>query len=431
MPESPIPRSLNLSAHYGFTANPYDPSPLGVSEDDATLFVGRTAEATALMTFLSSFERGAIFVEGSVGVGKTSFVNVQQYRLAQDEALLPSLNTIELRDGMTPTEFLLSVLSNSLNTLRRLRPESEREEEFRRLAQAVEQTLVVTRSYPANIASFGAGYGSSASATNPNHTLLPTVSRHLDDFAVLAKQFAFDKIVVSVNNLDTIDPSFFTSFMNQVRDLTLIRAPWLWVFTGPQGSRALLAKEAHRVSELVATDPILLPPLSREEVHQAIDARVRKFRVSDDVPAPIAADVVDILYDAGRGEFRYILNRARDLLLRTMAEFPTTRTITLGVALPLLKELAASTLQRAALTNKQRAVLKALAEKGQAQSKDYEDFGFNGAATFVPYLKQFHESGLVDRKESGREVIYTPRGDVNLAFRDDRHARTGRRLEGG
>lgn len=411
-----LPRPYNLPAHYGFTVNPYDPSPLGVSEDDAELFVGRETEGAAFLTFLSSFDRGAIFVEGGTGVGKTSFVNVQQYRLVLDEPILPSLNVIELRDGMTVTEFLLSVLSNGLNSLRHMQPDVVKETEFQRLAQAVEQTLIVTRSYQASLVSFGAGYGSNVAATNPNLTLLPTVSRHLDEFAQLAATFGYVKTIVSVNNLDTIDPRFFVSFMQHARDLTLIRHRYLWVFTGPQGSRALLAKDAHRVSELVTSDPIVLPPLSKREVHEAIEARIRKFRVSEDVQAPVAREVIDILYDASRGEFRYILNRAKDLLVRTMSDFPTTRTVTLEIATPILRELAFGVIARAALTTKQRNVLKALAEKGQAQPKEYEHFGFNGAATFVPYLKQFHECGLVDRKEVGREVIYTPRGDVALAF---------------
>lgn len=415
------PRNLNLGAHYGFSVNPYDPAPLGVSSEDAELLVGRDKEGRELAAFLSSFDRGAIVVEGGIGVGKTSFVNVNEYRLSQDEAFLPSLSVIELQNGMTPTEFLLSVLSNSLNALRTLHQEVKDDREFRRLSTAVEQTLFSTRTYQAGITvPGGAGVGGSAgrnlTATNPNVTLLPAVSQYLDDFLTLAQGHDHDKVVVSVNNLDIIDPGFLIQVLHQIRDVTFNRVGYLWIFTGPVGTRAVIAQRAARVSEVMVTDPIRILPLSQREVHQAVDARVRKFRLDANVKAPVDKDVIDILYAASNGEIRYVLNRCKDLLLRTMIDYPTSKHITIQTALALLRNMTTDAIDRVNLTPKQRQVLAKIATKGTAQPKDYARFGFRSSPAFMPYLKLMYGLQLLDRREKGREVFYTPRGDVSLAF---------------
>jgi hypothetical protein len=83
-------RPEDLGLHYVFRRNPYDPSPLGVDHGDSTLFVEREEEGRKFRIFLSSFDRGALFVEGGTGVGKTSFVNVQEYRAERHGAWPPT-----------------------------------------------------------------------------------------------------------------------------------------------------------------------------------------------------------------------------------------------------------------------------------------------------------------------------------------------------
>lgn len=411
---------LDMSAHYGFRMNPYDPTPLGISEHDSELFVGRVGEGRALTAFLSSFERGAIFVEGGIGVGKTSFVNVQEFRLFKagaKHAILPSLHVIQLQTTLSPADFLLSVLSNTLNSMRKLDKHVESQKAFRKLALNVEQSLIQTRSFQASIAGFGAGYGSTATATNPSVMLLPEISRQLDECAELAKDQGYERIVINVNNLDLVPATALTSFLDHVRDLSFTRSPYLWVFIGPLGSRALVERHTRRVSELIRTDPIVLQPLTREEVHLAIDARVKKFSLHKNVLPPISEEVVNILYDASKGEVRYILNRATDLLMKTMLVFPTTRQVTKELAWSMLAEMTQNNIERANLTKTQVEVLSRIALRGAVQAKDFSAMGFNNPQALMRYLTTFYQLTLLDRRKAGRDVVYVPRGDVALAFR--------------
>ena len=411
------PESLGL--HYGFTRNPYDPSPLGIDEEDSDLFVGREKEGLVFRTFLESFDRGAVVVEGGTGVGKTSFVNVQEFRSGRapgQNKLLPTQQPIQLASTLSPTEFLLSVVSNVLSSLQNASPRVERSASFRRLSLAVTQSLIKTRSWEVSAAGFGGGTASETVVSNPLLVLLPTVSELLDSAARLAHESGYGRVVVNVNNLDVVDPQSLISFLDLTRDLTLTRASFLWVFIGPIGSRALIAQRTRRVSELVRSDPIWLPPLSLKEVFGAIDARVKRFNTNLAAASPISREVVQLLYESSAGEVRYILNRCTDILLRTMIEFPTSREISLDLARPMLREMTSGALDRCNLTGKQKAVLSNVATKGPCQPRDFQGFGFVSAPAFLRYLSLFYRLGLVDRRRRGKEVVYAPRGDVVLAL---------------
>jgi hypothetical protein len=419
--EHPV-RPESLGAHYGFRRNPYDPSPLEIDSEDAALFVGREREATTFRAFLDSFDRGAIVVEGGVGVGKTSFVNVQEYRAGaghRPPALLPTRQPLQLASTLSPVEFLLSVESNVLSSLQRAVPAVAKETSFRRLSLAVTQSVVKSRGWEAYAAGFGGGISQEVSVSNPLLALLPSISEQLDDAAALAKSYGIGRLVINVNNLDVIGPQTLVTFLDLTRDLTLTRAPFLWAFLGPIGVRVLIAQRTRRVSELIRTDPVWLPPLSLSEVQAAIQARVRRFRIETETPPPVAPDVVRWLYATSAGEVRYILNRCTDLLLKTMAEFPTAGQVSRELAAPMLKRMTTEALDRFNLSPKQRSVLSNVARNGPCQPREHLRFGFASAPAFLRYLTRFYQLGLVDRRRRESSVVYTPRGDVVLALGAD------------
>ena len=62
----------------GFKENPYDTNPLSVKKEDVDLLIGRRDESIEFATKLESAQQGVIILSGVPGVGKTSFLNVQQ-----------------------------------------------------------------------------------------------------------------------------------------------------------------------------------------------------------------------------------------------------------------------------------------------------------------------------------------------------------------
>ena len=65
----------------GFSESPYNTNPLRARAEDVDLLVGRSNEAINFCTQLGTSDNGILVLSGSPGVGKTSFFNVQQYKL--------------------------------------------------------------------------------------------------------------------------------------------------------------------------------------------------------------------------------------------------------------------------------------------------------------------------------------------------------------
>lgn len=72
----------------GFRESPYNTNPLMPRLEDLDLLVGRDTEATELCTQLGTAPGGVLVLSGTPGVGKTSFFNVQQFRLENELARL-------------------------------------------------------------------------------------------------------------------------------------------------------------------------------------------------------------------------------------------------------------------------------------------------------------------------------------------------------
>ncbi len=109
----------NLWERFGFQDNPYDTRALSPSPESALsvaeAFVGRGEKSTEwqlLTNFLRNPGGGCAVVEGDVGVGKTTFVNLHRY-LWENEAqtkLLTPASEISVQRDRSVREFLLSVV---------------------------------------------------------------------------------------------------------------------------------------------------------------------------------------------------------------------------------------------------------------------------------------------------------------------------------
>mgnify|MGYP003575549344 CR=1 FL=1 len=102
---------------WGFRESPFQTSSLRADETGDRLLVGRVAEVDSFARHLAAPPR-AVTVEGQVGVGKTSLVNVAIFRLLKryvDEGrgrlYVPALEPLQLSDGLVVEEFLDSVYS--------------------------------------------------------------------------------------------------------------------------------------------------------------------------------------------------------------------------------------------------------------------------------------------------------------------------------
>ena len=292
-----------------------------MDEDDRSIFVGRQNEEKQFKLLVSGQRGGIVVVEGRVGVGKTSFVNAMQYDKwkSKDQSgakMLPSFETIESKENVESTDFMLSVLSNFIYTLEKIHGPSkiERDKTLQRGKELIAKTL--RSGYGFNFSALGVGVGGSKEIVpnQPSITVLPSVMHTIDECLEKAsKDYAYQAFIIPINNLDVLSDEAVTGFLNSARDTLLSRTRVWWILTSKPGFTTYLEIHARRVSEMLTGRPVRLDPLSLSDLREAIKIRLRKFAKPGTKPvSPISDLIIDHLYKVSNGEIRYVFKRLSD-----------------------------------------------------------------------------------------------------------------------
>lgn len=114
--------SKSMWEEFGFTQTPYRVSPLEATADDCELFTSRDAEGDQFVTMMDSFDGAFVVVSGDIGIGKTSFVNIQQHLLASSltgwgPKLLPCLRMTSLLPQDTPTSLAQRIVHDATHSI--------------------------------------------------------------------------------------------------------------------------------------------------------------------------------------------------------------------------------------------------------------------------------------------------------------------------
>ncbi len=430
----------------GFSRNPYDPKPLKVSAEDRALFVGRNKEQQRFKIQAGGTDGGLVIVEGPIGVGKTSFVNAMLYdkwnpegrnrkRESSDKSnkkkndtekksyssYLPSFETIQLKENFELADLMLSVLSNCIFSLERIhgRKTSDSDPDLRAGKELIASTVRSVLG-GVNLSILGSGIGVERKETPvPASTVpLPTIMNTMDRwFDKVVEKLDYQAILVPLNNLDILPEKIVIGFLNSARDTLLSRHHVWWILIGGPGLFLTLETNARRVSELVTGQPIVLEPMSLEEVLTAIKMRIEKFRTSKDAKPPIPEEAVKLLYDVSNGEVRYIFKRLSDVIYEFRTFFPSERQIPLDVALRSLRILARQKIEAKNLTDREQRILKLMSAEKTFRVRDYAKFGLTRPQALQKLVSAFLADGLLVRTErSYKEVYYSTSGDVNLLF---------------
>ncbi|MDG6996858.1 MAG: hypothetical protein JRN52_13135 [Nitrososphaerota archaeon] len=423
-------QSEDIWSDLGFVRNPYDYKPLKVNEDDRSIFVGRSNEERQFKLEVSGRQGGIVMVEGRVGVGKTSFVNMMQYDKWKGTAgeskrsgkMMPCFETIELKENIETTDFMLSVLSNFMYSLERIHG-TRRVEANQKLFAGKELIANTLKSgYGFSISILGSGFGASKQTMRnpPSVTVLSTVNHVMNEcFEAASKQFGYEAFIIPVNNLDAISDESVTAFLNSARDTLLSIGQVWWILTARLGFFSYLETHARRVSEMVTGTPVRLEPLSLEEVHNAVEKRMVKFAIPHVKTVSIVPqEIVDYLHKVSNGEIRYAFKRLSDLVYQFRLGFPSERQIPARVGLEILRSIAQNRVNELNLTERERKILQRSAEIGTFRVRDFALFGVSSLQNFQRDITKFSKMGLLNREEKNkREVAYSSTGDVNLAFK--------------
>jgi DNA-binding transcriptional ArsR family regulator len=419
----------NLWERYGFRDNPFDTRALSLSPGSllsvADAFVGRgmnSTESKLMTNFFRSAGGGRVVVEGDIGVGKTTFVNYHRY-LWQFEAktkLLTPATEISVQRDWGTRELLLNVLTLLAGRLSLSMPPKEVEGD-RLLTEVRALTGVLVKEWFSVSGGVSVlGVGGSAGRTKSLAVQRGEVStaglrEYLHELLERVRQLGFAGAILHVNNLELIarrDPANLSVFFEEVRDL--LQTPNVYfVFVGYTGMFQQIIVPQERVRSIFFGRSIHLPPLSREEVHQAIARRYKLMAAQPKRWIPPVDDlVIDYLYEVFQGRIRFIMDAITTLV--THLPDGMTGTLDTEAAQSLLGQLTWERVQ-SALSEAELAVLRAAVSETRFTNSSLVKATGKGKQNVAKYINRFLELHLIHPAErSGRNVYYEISPDLAL-----------------
>lgn len=428
--------SFDIWHHFGFLENPYSQSTLKADEVGNTLLAGRDKEIKVLQKRIGS--TGAHpSVEGPIGAGKTSLVNVAIYRMQQScleakaaELYLPAAG--ELQPAATAAAFEESfyyVVAQTLIKNQDLFPAvGLPKPDIKLLDKWLNQPQYTSKSGGGQAAGFGldAGYGS-----EPNSGAGFAASGFPEAIRALLEA-SFPKgaggIVCILDNLEILQSAGRArTALDELRDRVFNIPQIRWVLCGSRGivSRA----RTERLSGMMQT-PLLVRPIDDTSAVEAIKRRIQHFGLPNAVP-PVTPEGFDFIYQTLNKNLREALTKSHEFSNwlddrsddEEWEDYPddAERTALLN---GWIMELAEHALQDVKdIRKRDWQFFDALcAAGGRAGSAEFEDFDFNKQQQMTNAVTSLAEANLVSREtdpENAQKTInsVTPTGWLVTFFR--------------
>lgn len=311
--------AVNVWGAFGFIDTPYRIDPLRPTKDDYALFVGRRDRGIEFRTQIEGNHGCVSVVSGNVGVGKTSFFNAQQYLLfsglSEDgPRVLPALVLTSVESDDDATTLARRVTYNSIQSLKAI------------CASEGVSTPKVVGELDAWLSHerIRTGRGASVSVLGfeiggeEQFYLPPVDSTTLEQWRDILRKLSaeicatfrdrgFQGFFVAIDNLESVTTEKLARILMTYRDSLFDVDHIWWVLIGPPGLHGLLETTDIRVAQVIQGGGIDIEPLSAEELHEAIDRRIQRFRANDAAVSPIPYRAHDVLYKASHGELRFVL----------------------------------------------------------------------------------------------------------------------------
>lgn len=442
----------------GFRESPYNTNPLLPRSEDLDLLVGRETEATELCTQLGTAPGGVLVLSGTPGVGKTSFFNVQQYRLENDLAPFgPKLLAARTLCPVQPTDDLKKLALRAVDSLYRsveawcILNEKSVPAQVKEIGSWLAGTGASGFTLGISILGCGGSFGRTAQLPKSSDASFEAIA---DAMAAIASDvvetLGFQSAVVALDNLENLSDEQLGSMLISFRD-TLFSIPNIWwVLIGQSGLGSLIQSLDPRVFERTAGSGIEIRPIELSELHEAIAIRVSRFHKSKGGKPPLMEETHKRLYEASFGEMRFVFKYSNSICAKFVESkreqilqmpnikanqnkpgfkktFEAALNSVIGEMLinsqlahknaaSYLRKIVESELKGLYLNAKELSVLELIGKAGQARASDFKKFPVRSMQDFSSnYLTKLHRQNLLTRKQEGRAVNYRLRGIAQLS----------------
>lgn len=313
-------------APYGLSDDPYFQQPLEPDSDpDASrsiaLFVGRDEEIRLLGGQVVGSSSSRAIVQGTAGVGKTSFVNRLKVTLSE-HGVLTHAEPVRVAPGMTPRRFIAAVLK-VLNQMRASMAVSASAGTLARAARTAKRAaalgdedafwLRVGRIVDGED-SLAGGVSVAAFGAQQQRVRIPSEVEEMSLHGELVQAVAYltdrgaRRVLIHVDNLENLsrdDVTAAAGLMQDVRDAFLVEHSH-WLFVGTTDIEDQIFRATPQVSGIIPF-AVTLEPLDADQVAELLDRRYHHLQRGMRPAPPVAPKVAATLYARYHGHLRDFL----------------------------------------------------------------------------------------------------------------------------
>lgn len=357
-------------------------------------------------------------IEGSRGVGTTSFGNFLRFKAQEERKYFTPTSEIRVEPNWNADTLMAAVIANIVSTLELQHFDKIKDKKkFKDAKAIVRRVTEIYRSFGVTAFGLGASYGKSSSGSQP--MIIPTqvLSQHLEDMVQLVYDLGFKYgILIQLNNLDigaVQNEDHIKTLLNIMRDYFQMTGT-SWLLVGDMSLRRFIAQEVDRVDDIVAFETDITP-LSENDYLAMIDKRVSYFRVNPKVELPVDKEVLLYLYKLTKGRLRFIfglLNR----LFNSLQVGTLTDRITMELAKPVVINYAKERISRFNLSANEELVLKTIVRNDSIQVKEIADAIEKKPSHISNILSQLLGYKLVGYTKEWRHHYYYASVDAYIAY---------------
>lgn len=420
---------------FGFRANPYSQETLNADDAGDKLLIGRDEESRKIQRLIGT--SGAFpTVEGPIGVGKSSLLEVSAYRMrqkclaaARGELYLPGVMRLQPKNDADDFEF--EAYRVIAQTLIRYADDFDRAGLFKpdtdELNRWLNASMFKQREGGFQTPLGGVNFGGGASPNTSDGYARSGFPQAIRDLLESAFKGQRGGVVLVLDNLELIGTVGQARVsLEQLRDTVFALPNVRWILSGSRGivSRA----RSERLSAIFQAPTVLLP-LGDDAAIEAIRARIHHFGDEGANP-PVTPEGFANLYKSLNSNLREALSTAQQFAMWIHDEY-----VIAGRDVPSASDLDAL-LEAWLFDRAERAVADAgrvqarnwqffeelCAAGGRAGSSETEKFGFNKQQQLVSAVTQLSEANLVSREsdpDDGTKTVNstTPLGWLVYFFR--------------
>ncbi len=400
----------------GFKCYPFSVNPISMKTID--LFTGHDKAVDICKNMLTD-NNLRIIIEGSRGVGTTSFANYLKFSVQKKKLYLAPRVEVSVEAHWNLESLLIAIISNIVREMELTDKKVVKNKIFIEAKALSYRLSEAYNNFGVTAFCVGGSYGKSSSVSQPSFIPSTTLGHHLQDLGKLAVKLGYKNgILVQLNNLDlniVHSEEHLLYLFNAARDFFQIENI-SWLLVGDVGISSFVASKVDRLDDIIS-DKIFIKPLSKVDYRKLIKKRIDSYSLSKKSEFPLNQDVFDYLYDITDGRLRYVFGLIYSLLNRLQIG-RLVQKVSLDLARDTIIVLSKERLEQFSLSNSEKKIICFLAINVESNVISMAK-GLDKNRTFISKLI----NNLLDKKcvlvrKDGKQRFYSLSLDAKIAFSD-------------